>query len=412
MSRSRGLGRGFDSLIPQDVVDEKFDLTGGSVHGKLVDLPINQIEPNPDQPRKTFESEAMASLEKSLDKQGLLQPIIVTRRDDKYQIVAGERRWRAAKNLGWTSIAAIVRSYTEQKQLELSIVENLQRKNLNMFEIATSYAKLRSQFNMNTDQIAEMLGRHRRSIYMYLGLLKFTDKQRELIVENKIPPSLAAILSEIPESARDQAVRRAVKEKWSVNDARRYAALCRDAEAGNKSFADLTYTRDAGSKTLAEFQKSENNLNSRYNNYGSKVHIRNHGRTISFVCDTVAQARALAAYFENADGRPAETNEETKTMKAAAEAKAKPAAAQSSATATTTAPTAAAAQDAPQSATRVQPPAKSGVTPDLTSQAQAMLADIEKETEEAKTAENSNPDFANITRLLEELKQALVPEGN
>ena len=157
----KGLGRGFASLIPTDIVEEKFDVTSDSQAGRLVDLPLVEIEPNPEQPRHVFDEEAMQALANSMRERGLLQPIVVTRlggAKPRYQIVAGERRWRAAKMLNWTTIPAIVRTFDEQKRLELAIIENLQRSDLNMFEIATAYAKLKAEFNLNVDEVCKVLG--------------------------------------------------------------------------------------------------------------------------------------------------------------------------------------------------------------------------------------------------------------
>lgn len=314
-----GLGRGFESLIPTDVVEEKFDVTSDSKNGRLVDLHMDDIEPNPDQPRHNFDAEALQSLADSMRVHGLLQPIVVNRSrgQRRYQIVAGERRWRAAKQLGWTTIPAIVRTFDEQKQLELAIIENLQRTDLNMFEIATAYAKLKTEFNLTVDDVCRVLGVKRRYVYLYLGLLRFSDDEREAILESKLRKSTAFALSELDEPERGKAVKLAIKEKWNTVKARAYVDKVRGNHAvkAERKFSDLKMSKEPWVKA---FVRSEQNLNRRYNRYGVRVNIRNHGRTLNFVCDTAEQSRALIEFFEKVKGDPNFTGEATKTMKAAA----------------------------------------------------------------------------------------------
>ena len=315
----KGLGRGFASLIPTDIVEEKFDVTSDSQAGRLVDLPLVEIEPNPEQPRHVFDEEAMQALANSMRERGLLQPIVVTRlggAKPRYQIVAGERRWRAAKMLNWTTIPAIVRTFDEQKRLELAIIENLQRSDLNMFEIATAYAKLKAEFNLNVDEVCKVLGVKRRYVYLYLNLLRFTSEEREQILDAKLRRSTAFALSELGEADRKKAVQLAIKEKWNTVKARAYVNKLRNQAAGQEqSFAKLKINQ---SPWVQAFARSENQLNRRYNQYGVRVNIRNHGRTLNFVCDTAEQSRALIEFFEKVKGQPAATGQQTKTVKAAA----------------------------------------------------------------------------------------------
>ena len=132
-----GLGRGFESLIPTDLVDEEFDLTATEEKGELKQLKIEDIVRDEEQPRQEFSKEAINALATSIKEHGVLQPIVVTKEDGKYKIVAGERRWRASKIAGLTKIPAIIRTLDSQNRLELSIIENAQREDLNAIELAT-----------------------------------------------------------------------------------------------------------------------------------------------------------------------------------------------------------------------------------------------------------------------------------
>ena len=146
---AKGLGRGFESLIPTELVDEEFDLTAeeDKKGSKLTELKLSDIIRDEDQPRREFDRDALDALAASIREHGVLQPIVVTKEDGKYKIVAGERRWRASKIAGLDKIPAIIRTLDSQNRLELSIIENAQREDLNAIELATAYAKLQTQFN-------------------------------------------------------------------------------------------------------------------------------------------------------------------------------------------------------------------------------------------------------------------------
>lgn len=161
----KGLGRGFESLIPTDLIDDSFDPNSPFDPTAQQDekvstertLPIAKISANPDQPRRTFEQTGLDELADSIKEHGVIQPIIVTPRDGAYQIVAGERRFRASKMAGIQEIPVIIRSMTDQNQLEVSLIENIQRRDLNSIETAVAYAKLRDQFNLTRFAIASFV---------------------------------------------------------------------------------------------------------------------------------------------------------------------------------------------------------------------------------------------------------------
>ena len=159
-AKKRGLGRGFSSLIPDDILDESFDPTAIEDEriSDLRQIKISQVFPDPDQPRRNFDQEALDRLAISIGEHGVLQPIVVIPRGDKYMIVAGERRWRAANIAKLDKIPALVRTLSDQHKLELSLIENIQRSDLNPIETATAYLKLRDQFNLSLDVIAKRMG--------------------------------------------------------------------------------------------------------------------------------------------------------------------------------------------------------------------------------------------------------------
>jgi ParB family chromosome partitioning protein len=162
----RGLGRGLGALLSSTPTEDDV----------LVELAIDQIEPNPNQPRKTFENDKLEELTASIRNSGVIQPIIVRPVGDRYQLIAGERRWRAARQAGLERIPAIVREATDAESLELALVENLLREDLNPMEEAEAYRHLLSQFGWTQEQLAQRIGRDRTSIANVLRLLRLPDE--------------------------------------------------------------------------------------------------------------------------------------------------------------------------------------------------------------------------------------------
>ncbi len=205
---ARGLGRGFGSLIPDELVDDAFDVTKDEdrANSKLLEIKLGDIVPDEDQPRRRFSQEQLESLADSIREHGVLQPIVVIKEGRKYKIVAGERRWRASQIAGIETIPAIVRSLDAQNRLELSLIENVQREDLNAIETATAYAKLKDQFNMTTKDVAKRVGKSEASIINTMRLLHLPDEAKHAMIEhnltegqmrpliNATPEQLAAIL--------------------------------------------------------------------------------------------------------------------------------------------------------------------------------------------------------------------------
>ena len=189
MSAKKGLGRGFDSLIPTELLDESFDPTAQQDDqvSDLRHIKLDEIAADPDQPRRHFDEEALSELAESIKEHGILQPIVVTPKGGKYQIVAGERRYRAALRAGLAKVPALVRTLSNQHKLELSLIENLQRRDLNVLETATAYLKLRDQFNLTLDQIGQRVGgKSVSTISNTLRLLRLPESVRSALADGRL----------------------------------------------------------------------------------------------------------------------------------------------------------------------------------------------------------------------------------
>ena len=215
----KGLGRGFSSLIPTDMLlDEQFDPTLGIDNqiSKLKELNIEDIIADPEQPRRHFDEKTLNDLANSIKIHGVLQPIVVVKNGNKYTIVAGERRYRASKLAKLDKIPAIIRDLSDQNRLELSLIENLQRADLNILETATAYLKLRQQFNMTAEQIGERVGgKSSSSVLNTLRLLKLPDEVKKYIYTGELKEGQARPLLQVDEKTVLEILPKIIKEKWS-----------------------------------------------------------------------------------------------------------------------------------------------------------------------------------------------------
>ena len=218
-AKKRGLGRGFGSLIPDELLDESFDPTATQDEqvSDLRNIKLSQITPDPDQPRRHFDEAALEALAASIVEHGVLQPIVVVPKNDGYMIVAGERRWRAANKAGIEKIPALVRTLTDQHKLELSLIENLQRHDLNPLETATAYMKLRDQFNMTLDMIAKRMGaRSVSTVSNKMRLLKLSPSIKAAVAEGKITEGQARPLIGLESELAEELLKNIIKEGWST----------------------------------------------------------------------------------------------------------------------------------------------------------------------------------------------------
>jgi ParB family chromosome partitioning protein len=219
MSAKKGLGRGFDSLIPTELLDESFDPTARQDNqvSDLRQIKVAEIIADPEQPRRHFDETAIDELTASIKQHGVLQPIVVTPGHGGYIIVAGERRWRAAVRAELDRIPALVRTLTDQHRLELSLIENLQRRDLNVLETATAYLKLRDQFNMTLEQIGKSVGgKSISTISNTLRLLRLPNSVKDALAQGKMSEGQARPLINLEPSVVEEIVPQILKEDWSA----------------------------------------------------------------------------------------------------------------------------------------------------------------------------------------------------
>ena len=182
-----GLGKGLDALISEKPVEKKKAKAEEVNSDSTREISINQIEPNKNQPRERFDEDGLVDLADSIKQHGIFQPIIVTKGDNGfYQIVAGERRWRAAKMAGLKTIPALVRDYSELEILEISLLENLQRENLNPIEEAKTYKRFMDEFHMKQDEVAEKVSKSRATVANSLRLLNLDGRVQDMLIEEMI----------------------------------------------------------------------------------------------------------------------------------------------------------------------------------------------------------------------------------
>jgi ParB family chromosome partitioning protein len=194
MAMQKGLGRGLEALIPTQIVEEEFDPTAAVETSQGVrvsrdevrQVNPNTIVPNPHQPRTFFDETALEELSLSIKEHGILQPLVVTQKGDGYELIAGERRLRASKLAKLATVPVIIRSFSEQQKLELALIENLQRENLNPIETATSYRKLIDQFNLTNEQVAKRVGKSPSAVSNTMRLLNLPLEVKRAVATGKI----------------------------------------------------------------------------------------------------------------------------------------------------------------------------------------------------------------------------------
>ena len=220
--KRKGLGKGLDSLIPENKSvkpaakpekAEELVKTGEQM------LKINQVEPNREQPRKHFEEDALLELADSIKQYGVLQPLLVRKRKDYYEIIAGERRWRAAKLAGVKEVPVIIKEYTEQQAVEIALIENIQRENLNPIEEAMAFKKLLTEFNLKQDEVAERVSKSRTAVTNSMRLLKLGEKVQQMIIDDMITTGHARALLAIDDEEQQYLLATKIfDEKLSVRE--------------------------------------------------------------------------------------------------------------------------------------------------------------------------------------------------
>lgn len=205
---SKRLGRGLDALIPSLSVEED---------DKVIEIPLNQLRANPYQPRKSFEEDAIRELAESIREHGVVQPIIVRSVLKGYEIIAGERRFRASQYCGNTTIPAVVRTYSDQQVMEIALIENLQRENLNAMEIAVAYQGLMEQFKLTQEELSLKVGKSRSHIANFLRLLTLPEDVKDYVSRGTLSMGHARALAGLKDSTmiKDLA-KQCIDHEWSV----------------------------------------------------------------------------------------------------------------------------------------------------------------------------------------------------
>lgn len=250
-AKKSGLGRGFESLIPTELLDESFDPTAKQDEqiSDLRHIKLSEIIADPDQPRRSFDDVSLEELSASIKEHGILQPIVVTPHEGKYMIVAGERRFRAAGRAGVDKVPALVRTLSNQHKLELSLIENLQRRDLNPLETATAYLKLRDQFNLTLDQIGHRVGgKSVAAISNTLRLLRLPESVRDALADGRLREGQVRPLINLDPELIEAVLPRILAEEWSARAVEQYVAQAKKAQPaktkGNKLSVERPYESD------------------------------------------------------------------------------------------------------------------------------------------------------------------------
>lgn len=260
MAKKTGLGKGLDALFSTTLSELSEEPAENEV---VQNLKISEIEPNKDQPRRIFEEESLTELSESIKKYGVIQPIIVTKRDDYYQIVAGERRWRASKKAGLNEIPAIVRENNEQKNREIALIENIQREDLNPIEKARGIKLLMEQYDLNQQQVAEIIGKSRSTVANTLRILNLDSRVIDLALQGKLTEGhckallgfddpdkqydMAVYMIESGDSVRE-AEKKTKSRKAMPKKNAKYEPIYRDIENSFQSFFGTKVKLNAGQR--------------------------------------------------------------------------------------------------------------------------------------------------------------------
>ena len=266
MSKKFGLGKGLNALIPEDtmILDKKEPKTEVKNEGYTL-IDINLIKNNDSQPRKRFDDERIMELAESIKSNGIIQPLILKKDKDEYVIVAGERRWRAAKKIGVKEVPAVVMELTEKQVLEISLIENIQREDLNSIEEATAYKKLINDFSLTQEQLSKRIGKSRVAITNTLRLLNLSDDVQQYIIEGVISEGHGRALLAITDSKLQcELAQNVIDDKLSVRELEMQIRKLKDNSGRSKS------------KSRKENNPYYKDLTERLENYfGTKVNITN-----------------------------------------------------------------------------------------------------------------------------------------
>lgn len=269
----KGLGRGLDALISSANTLEE-------AKNSVVELKINDIDPNTKQPRKTFDQERLEALAESIKEHGVVQPIIVKTEGSRYIIVAGERRWRAAKLAGLKTVPAIVKDLTSREVMEIALIENLQREDLNPVEEAEAYQRLIEEYSLTQEEVAKLVGKSRTAIANSVRLLSLSKEIKEMITDGRLTSGHARALITVSDGRKQLSLANQIVEKGlNVREAEKLASMEDKKQKKNKKQKPVD-------KIAAEMKNLEDKLRSAY---GTKVSLY----------DSEGRGRIVFEYYSN-----------------------------------------------------------------------------------------------------------------
>ncbi len=277
MTKKKALGRGLNALLSDSAADERLEtdipVSHHQASGNVLEIPIDQIEVNPFQPRTHFDEAALQELADSIRVHGIIQPITVRRlAPNQYQLISGERRLQASKRAGLQTIPAYVRTANDQQMLEMSLIENIQRENLNAIEIALSYQRLISECNLKQEELGERVGKNRATVTNYLRLLKLPPDIQIAVRDNKLSMGHARAIINV-ENPADQLYifNKILKEDLSV---RKVEELVRELQH-SKSHEGTAKTTASGNTASRELAQLQSRLSS---HFGTRVAVKGDGK--------------------------------------------------------------------------------------------------------------------------------------
>ena len=222
----KGLGKGLDALIPESSArkNAKTEVEKQVVIEKVIKkeevmVKISEVEPNRNQPRKNFDEDALLELSESIKQFGIIQPLVVQKRKDYYEIIAGERRWRAAKMAGLKEVPVIIKDYTDQEIVEISLIENIQREDLNPIEEAQAFKRLLTEFHLKQDEVAEKVSKSRTAVTNSMRLLKLDERVQQMVIDDMLSTGHArALLTTDDKEQQYSLANKIFEEKMSVRE--------------------------------------------------------------------------------------------------------------------------------------------------------------------------------------------------
>lgn len=277
MNKKHGLGKGLNALIPEEVgVSETND---EDRKNDIEKIPINLIRSNENQPRKNFENESLMSLAKSIEEHGIIQPIVLKSDGDIYTIVAGERRWRAAKIAGLKEIPAVIVNVSDRNLLEISLIENIQREDLNPIEQAKAFERLINDFELTQEELANRIGRSRASITNCLRLLNLDDRVQEYLIEGVISEGHGRALLGLEEKEEQYQVTQKIIDEDS--NVRQTEKIVKNFKNDNISSKKIENKKIAANPYHKEIENKLENI------FGTKVSISNKKTRVKFKLSTI-----------------------------------------------------------------------------------------------------------------------------